>query len=343
MSADGFTLMSVIGPGAAACTSSEHGDTPLVPATLADDEPGQFGSREAGFTETDPGGTGRDGRGREGCGPGLRPTKRAGLDGQRGNGTWPGGREAPGRRAELDGPELDGRRLNGAGLAERQLAETGLAGRKVLNGRAGLAEAGLAEAELSQLEFAVVDLETTGWSPGAAAITEIGAVRVRAGRQVGELVRQGEFASLVNPGVPVPPRIADLTGITDWMLAAAPRLGTVLPGLLDFARGCVLVAHNAPFDLGFLVAGCDDCGLAWPGFTVLDTVMLARHVMDPDEVPDCKLGTLAGFFGARTAPSHRALSDARATADVLGWLIRRLAHRGIRTLGQLSRWQDVVA
>jgi DNA polymerase-3 subunit epsilon len=201
----------------------------------------------------------------------------------------------------------------------------------------------------------VVDLETTGWSPDAAAITEIGAVRVRGagptgggsrrdgGSRRGEFVRRGEFASLVNPGMPVPPGIADLTGITDWMLAAAPRLGAVLPGLLDFARGCVLVAHNAPFDLGFLVAGCDDCGLAWPGFTVLDTVMLARRVMDPDEVPDCKLGTLAGFFGARTAPNHRALADARATADVLAWLIRRLSHRGIRTLRQLSAWPDVVA
>jgi len=202
---------------------------------------------------------------------------------------------------------------------------------------------GLGEAELSQLEFAVVDLETTGWSPGAAAIMEIGAVRVGGGPRPGEFARLGEFASLVNPGMPVPPSIADLTGISDWMLASAPRLGAVLPGLLDFARGCVLVAHNAPFDLGFLVAGCGDCGLAWPGFTVLDTVMLARQVMDPDEVPDCKLGTLAGFFGARTAPSHRALSDARATADVLGWLIRRLAHRGIRTLNQLSAWPDVVA
>ena len=76
----------------------------------------------------------------------------------------------------------------------------------------------LAQVELAQLQFAVIDLETTGWSPGAAAITEIAAVRVRGGR------RQGEFASLVNPGVPVPPGIEDLTGITDWMLAAAPRL-----------------------------------------------------------------------------------------------------------------------
>ena len=159
----------------------------------------------------------------------------------------------------------------------------------------------------------------------------------------GDFVRRGEFASLVNPGMPVPQGIADLTGISDWMLAAAPRLGAVLPGLFDFARGCVLVAHNAPFDLGFLAAGCVDCGLAWPGFTVLDTVMLARHVMDPDEVPDCKLGTLAGFFGARTTPNHRALADARATADVLAWLIRRLTHRGIRTLRQLSAWPEVVA
>ena len=103
-----------------------------------------------------------------------------------------------------------------------------------------------------------------------------------------------------------------------------------------------VLAVRAPFDLGFLVAGCGDCGLAWPGFTVLDTVMLARQVMDPDEIPDCKLGTLAGFFGARTAPCHRALADARATADVLGWLIRRLAHRGVRALGELSAWPDVL-
>jgi DNA polymerase III subunit epsilon len=194
-----------------------------------------------------------------------------------------------------------------------------------------------AAVEFGEIEFAVIDLETTGWSPGAAAITEVAAVRVRDGR------RQGEFASLVNPGVPVPPGIEDLTGISDWMLAAAPKLPAVLPGLLDFADGCVLVAHNAPFDVGFLRAACAECGLAWPRFTVLDTVMLARQLMDPDEVPDCKLGTLAGFFRARTTPSHRALADARATADVLGWLIRRLTHHGIRTLDELRPWPDVVA
>jgi DNA polymerase III subunit epsilon len=205
--------------------------------------------------------------------------------------------------------------------------------------RAGLELGGLelAGLELAELEFAVIDLETTGWSPGVAAITEIAAVRVRGGR------RQGEFASLVNPGVPVPPGIEDLTGISDSMLAVAPRLGAVLPGLLRFADGCVLVAHNARFDVGFLQAACAECGLAWPRFTVLDTVMLARQLMDPDEVPDCKLGTLARFFRARTAPSHRALADARATADVLGWLIRRLTHHGIRTLDELRCWPEVVA
>jgi DNA polymerase III epsilon subunit family exonuclease len=246
----------------------------------------------------------------------------------------PNGRELKGFAPGTSAAELSLAAGVGLGLASAGPGGSGLGGAEL---------GGLAEVDLGLLEFAVVDLETTGWSPEQAAITEIGAVRVRAGARRGEFVRQGEFASLVNPGTPVPPGIADLTGITDWMLAAAPRLGAVLPGLLDFAQGCVLVAHNAPFDLGFLVAGCGDLGLAWPGFTVLDTVMLARRVMDPDEVPDCKLGTLAGFFGARTAPNHRALADARATADVLSWLIRRLTHRGIRTLRQLSAWPDVVA
>jgi DNA polymerase III subunit epsilon len=188
----------------------------------------------------------------------------------------------------------------------------------------------------ADLDFAVVDLETTGWSPEQGAITEIGAVRMRGG------VRCGEFSSLVNPGVPVPACIEELTGISDWMLAAAPRLTAVLPALLRFADGCVLVAHNAPFDLGFLAAGCTDCGISWPPFTTVDTVMLARQLMDPDEVPDCKLRTLAQFFRARTTPSHRALADARATADILGSLLGRLARHDIRTLGQLSTWPDVV-
>jgi DNA polymerase-3 subunit epsilon len=81
-------------------------------------------------------------------------------------------------------------------------------------------------------------------------------------------------------------------------------------------------------------------GLGWPGFEVLDTVRLARHLMaTPQEVPDRKLATLAGFFGTPVRPSHRALDDARATAAVLGRLLARLAEReAINTLAELDAW-----
>jgi DNA polymerase-3 subunit epsilon len=193
---------------------------------------------------------------------------------------------------------------------------------------------GIRSVPLANLDFTVVDVETTGWAPDKAAITEIGAVRVRAGSVV------AEFGSLVNPGTPVPPAITELTGISDQMLACAPPVTAVLPGLLEFAAGSVLTAHNAPFDLAFLTAACADTGLAWPGFEVLDTVRLARHlVAAPEEVPDRKLATLASFFGTPTRPSHRALDDAQATADILARLLARLADReGIMTLDALDAW-----
>jgi DNA polymerase-3 subunit epsilon len=186
---------------------------------------------------------------------------------------------------------------------------------------------------LARLDYAVVDVETTGWAPVDSGITEIGAVRVRDGQVV------AEFTSLVDPGTPVPADIAVLTGIDDEMLAGAPPIAAVLPGLLAFADGCVLTAHNARFDLSFLTAACEAAGLPWPGFPVLDTVRLARYLMTvPDEVPDCKLGTLAAFFGSPAQPSHRALADARATADVLMHLVGRLAERGVTTLDELTMW-----
>jgi DNA polymerase-3 subunit epsilon len=188
---------------------------------------------------------------------------------------------------------------------------------------------------LAQLDFAVIDVETTGWTPEDSGITEIGAVLMHHGRVV------AEFTSLVNPGTPVPEPIEELTGIDDEMLAGAPPAAAVLPGLLAFADGCVIAAHNARFDLGFLTAACESEGLAWPGFAVIDTVRLARYLMTvPDEVPDCKLGTLAVFFGSPAHPSHRALADARATADVLARLIERLAARGIGTMDQLAAWLE---
>ena len=182
---------------------------------------------------------------------------------------------------------------------------------------------------LDTIDFVVVDVETTGWTPGTAQITEIGAVRVSGGNL------KGQFTSLVNPGAAIPERVTELTGITDAMVATAPPLDRVLPAFLAFASGGVLTAHNAPFDIAFLTAACRACGLPWPRLPVVDTVDLARRVLSEDEVPNCKLATLAEYFGARTTPSHRALADALATADVLTALLPRLAAAGIGTLDEI--------
>jgi len=177
--------------------------------------------------------------------------------------------------------------------------------------------------------FVVLDLETTGASPTADRITEIGAVKVRGGEVL------GEFATLVDPGVSVPADVAGLTGLTDAVLVSAPPLAAVLPSLLEFVGGAVLVAHNAPFDVGFLHAGCTATDRTWPAGVVVDTVRLARAVLDREEVPDCRLATLAAFFRSPVTPDHRALPDARATVEVLHGLFERLGSLGVRTLGDL--------
>ena len=140
---------------------------------------------------------------------------------------------------------------------------------------------------LREVTFVVVDLETTGGGTDTEAITEIGAVKVRGGEVI------GEFATLVDPGRGIPPLITVLTGITDLMVASAPPIGAVLPAFLDFAENAVLVAHNAPFDVGFLKAACARLERPWPALRVVDTALLARRVLTSDEVPDCRLGTLA--------------------------------------------------
>ncbi len=188
---------------------------------------------------------------------------------------------------------------------------------------------------LRDVTFVVVDLETTG-SRATDGITEIGAVKVRGGQ------RLGEFGTLVDPGTPIPAFISVLTGITDSMVAGAPRLEAALPAFLEFAAGAVLVAHNAPFDVGFLKAACAKHGHAWPAPTVVDTVRLARHVVTRDEAPNCKLGTLARVFRSPTTPNHRALDDARATVDVLHGLLERLGGLGVHSLEELTRYSAKV-
>jgi DNA polymerase-3 subunit epsilon len=190
---------------------------------------------------------------------------------------------------------------------------------------------------LREVTFVVVDLETTGGSAEDAAITEIGAVKVRGGEVL------GEFSTLVDPGRGIPPYVAVLTGITDTMVSAAPTIDGVLPAFLEFAGDAVLVAHNAPFDIGFLKAACARAGREWPGARVVDTALLARRVLTSDDVPDCKLATLAVHFRAATTPIHRALADARATVDVLHGLIERLGPLGVQSLDELRSFTAQVS
>ena len=181
---------------------------------------------------------------------------------------------------------------------------------------------------LRSVTFTVVDLETTG-SGRDAEITEIGAVKVCGGEVM------AEFQTLVRPGSAIPAMIQALTGITDSMVATAPSSRVALPSFMDFAAGTVLVAHNAPFDIGFLRRGCEELGVPWRRPTVIDTVALARQVLLRDEVPNCKLATLARHFHSPTRPEHRALSDARATVDVLHGLLERVGNLGVDTLEDL--------
>lgn len=191
---------------------------------------------------------------------------------------------------------------------------------------------------LRDICFTVVDLETTGGSPTEGCmITEIGAVKVRGGEVL------GEFHTLVNPHTPIPPFIAVLTGISNSMVAEAPPIESVLPAFLEFAAGTVLVAHNAPFDIGFLQHFNTVQGRAWPAFEVLDTAKLARRVITRDDAPNCKLSSLARAFGSSTTPNHRALFDARATVDVLHGLIERVGNLGVQTLEELQTFSARVS
>ncbi len=186
---------------------------------------------------------------------------------------------------------------------------------------------------LSETTFVVVDLETSGGSPEQSSITEIGAVKVRGGEII------GEFQTLINPGGDIPAYITVLTGITNSMVISAPSIQETFPSLLEFFGSpdeSVVVAHNAPFDLGFLKAAAKQNNYVWPNFQVVDTARLARQVLTKDEVPNCKLGTLAIFFRARTSPTHRALDDARATVDVLHGIFERLGSFGVTTLEELK-------
>jgi DNA polymerase III epsilon subunit family exonuclease len=184
------------------------------------------------------------------------------------------------------------------------------------------------DATIETATYVVVDLETTGLRPGSAQICEIGAVRIRA------LEVEAEFQTLVDPGMPLGPGVAALTGLSNRQLRGAPPPALAVHRFLGFAGDAVLVAHNARFDLGFLdreTLRLTGSRLAAP---VLDTVALARRLL-AGRVPRASLAQLAWFLGTSVQPCHRALPDAQATAEVLLALIGLAQERGARTVADL--------
>jgi len=199
----------------------------------------------------------------------------------------------------------------------------------------------LGSTALHQTTFVIVDLETTGASPKkGAAITEIGAIKVKSGHYL------DQFESFVNPLTPIPEYITQMTGITDLMLATAPVIDDILPAFVEFAGSdeeTIIVAHNAPFDLSFLKSAAKEIDLVWPNYKTLDTVTIARQVLSKEDVPNCKLGTLAAFFGTKTEPNHRALDDAKATTEILHGLIERLGSLNVNTVDSLMEFAKTAA
>jgi DNA polymerase III subunit epsilon len=190
---------------------------------------------------------------------------------------------------------------------------------------------------LVDVEFVVLDLETTGGSPANDRITEVGAVKIRGGEVI------GTFQTLVNPGVPIPPLISALTGITDPMVADQEPIEVVLPCLLEFLGGAVLVAHNASFDRRFVQANLERHGYQRLTNRVVCTARLARKLLPRDEVPNVRLATLAAYLGATVAPCHRALTDARATVDVFHSLLEQAGSYGVLALEDLIEFPSARA
>ena len=182
---------------------------------------------------------------------------------------------------------------------------------------------------LEDATYVVVDLETTGLRPGQSGICEIGAVRLR-GFEV-----EAEFETLVDPGQPIAAEASAVTGLRNEHLRGAPGPAEAVQSFLAFAGDAVLVAHNARFDLAFLDRETERLTGSRIGSPVVDTVRLARRLL-AGRVAGFGLGQLAWFLGTAERPCHRALPDARATAELLLALIGLAQERGARTVADLT-------
>ena len=176
-------------------------------------------------------------------------------------------------------------------------------------------------------DFVVFDIETTGFSPVENRIIEIGAVKV-CGRQITD-----RFSTFVDPGVPIPFTIEKLTGINDSMVIGAEGIDKVLPRFLSFCEGCMLVAHNAEFDMSFIKENCDRQGIDHD-FTYVDTVGMAR-VMMPSQSKHT-LDAVAKALGVSLLNHHRAVDDAEATAEIFIKLVAMMEKDGMTTLAQIN-------
>ena len=188
----------------------------------------------------------------------------------------------------------------------------------------GLRVAEMAPLPLEEATYVVFDVETTGTSSEKGGITELGAVKLSGGAIV------EEFSTLVNPEMPITPFVVRLTGITNSMVADAPLVAEIMPRFEEFVEGAVLVGHNVQFDCSFVAAARGE-PLQNP---VLDTLKLARTLVPG--LRRYRLGSLAGHFGVRQVPNHRALSDAAATAEVFLKLQKLLKSAGVRTVGEAT-------
>lgn len=163
--------------------------------------------------------------------------------------------------------------------------------------------------------FIIFDIETTGLSARKDKITEIGAVKVKNGEVI------DSFSTFANPEMPIPSKITELTGITDAMVKDAPSQSEAVKAFLDFANGNILVAHNAPFDTGFIRAACENMGMPY-NFTSIDTVVICRSILS--DIKNCKLDTVAKYLRLGNFNHHRATDDAQMLASIFFELCKRL-------------------
>lgn len=176
-------------------------------------------------------------------------------------------------------------------------------------------------------DYVVFDLETTGFSPETNRIIEIGAVKVQNGKIV------DKFSTFVNPQVPIPFRIEQLTSINDSMVIDAPVIADILPEFMKFCEGCVMVAHNADFDMSFIKKNCQRLDIPCKP-TIVDTVALARVLLP--NLNRFKLDTVAKALGVSLENHHRAVDDAGCTAEIFVKFIEMLRDRGMSTLDEVN-------